>query len=97
MTHRRSLDLFQLRRQTGLCQHDFWKQVGVTQSTGCRYESGQTVPEPVLILVKLVYVEKLPLAKLNRMDLAIGALMREEFGVLYERLKTGLLEQRTDL
>lgn len=88
--HHPPTDLYRLRRKTRLNQHDFWKQVGVTQSAGSRYESGRPVPEPVLILIDLVYVQKLPLKKLNATDHAIGAMLREEYAQLYEELAQSL-------
>ena len=42
-----------LRYGKGLTQHDFWGQIGVTQSGGSRYESGRDVPKPVEELVRL--------------------------------------------
>lgn len=46
-----------LRRQAGLSQKAFWKPLGVTQSTGCRYESGDLpLPPSVRILLVAVYV-----------------------------------------
>ncbi|MEC5207423.1 transcriptional regulator with XRE-family HTH domain [Vogesella perlucida] len=42
-----------LRSGKELNQHDFWAQVGVTQSGGSRYESGRNVPKPVAELVRL--------------------------------------------
>ena len=49
-------ELVALRHSTGLNQTQFWKKVGLTQSTGSRYENGRTLPKPVATLVHLIYV-----------------------------------------
>jgi len=43
------------RKDLNLTQVEFWRKVGVVQSTGCRYESGKHIPEPVKMLLKTVY------------------------------------------
>lgn len=83
-----------LRETSRLNQHDFWQKVGVTQSTGCRYEAGKPMPVSVKMLLQLVYVEQVPLKQLNGMDMAIGALMRNEFQGLYDNLAAGLHAQK---
>jgi transcriptional regulator with XRE-family HTH domain len=45
-----------LREQSGLTQKVFWSSIGLTQSGGCRYENGQSVPKPVRILIFANYV-----------------------------------------
>lgn len=47
--------LVQLRKALGLNQSQFWSRLGITQSSGSRYESGRNVPKPVQLLVDLVY------------------------------------------
>jgi DNA-binding transcriptional regulator YiaG len=47
--------LKEVRRKLGLNQGNFWKGVGITQSGGSRYESGQNVPKPVCALIRVVY------------------------------------------
>ena len=44
-----------IRKRLGLGQAAFWSRVGVTQSAGSRYESGRSIPRPVVILMKLAY------------------------------------------
>lgn len=44
-----------LRLKLGLTQMEFWGRVRVTQSGGCRYESGRDMPKPVSLLLHLVY------------------------------------------
>lgn len=48
----------ELRRKLGLTQSQFWKRVGVGQSGGSRYESGRDMPEPVVMLLGVVYLGK---------------------------------------
>ncbi|KDR25934.1 helix-turn-helix domain-containing protein [Caballeronia zhejiangensis] len=48
-----------LRDTLGLTQTDFWKAVGLTQSGGCRYEKGRSIPRPYRLLIFLVHVAKL--------------------------------------
>lgn len=73
-TTRRTLfaagDLRGLRKLLGINQTDFWTPVGVTQSGGCRYESGRDVAGPVLELVRLYWVEGIEFAKLNRAEVS---------------------------
>ncbi|SUA25262.1 Uncharacterised protein [Neisseria gonorrhoeae] len=47
-------------------QIDFWGKVGVTQSGGSRYETGRKMPKPVRELLRLVHIECLDLAKVNK-------------------------------
>ena len=46
-------DLIKERTQSGLNQTAFWSRFGVTQSGGSRYESGRSIPKPLLILIQL--------------------------------------------
>jgi len=46
------------REQNRMNQTDFWSRVGTTQSGGSRYESGRDVPEPVEMLLNVVYGTK---------------------------------------
>lgn len=48
-------DAKELRGKLGLNQTDFWARLGVTQSGGCRYESGRDIPKQVILLLHLVY------------------------------------------
>ena len=41
------------RKKQGINQKDFWKQYGVTQSGGSRYESGRNVSKPLAVLMRL--------------------------------------------
>ena len=76
-----------IRKNLGLNQMDFWSQIGVTQSGGSRYESGRPMSKPVRELLRLVYVQGVPLATANGADLRIAALLREHKPALYEELR----------
>lgn len=52
-------DYRKVRRQLDLNQTEFWGRVGVTQSGGCRYESGRKPPKHVAVLAHLIYVDML--------------------------------------
>ncbi|GJH00258.1 DNA-binding transcriptional regulator [Paraburkholderia terrae] len=49
----------ELRKRLGMTQPDFWGAVGLTQSGGCRYEKGGSIPRPYRILIFLVHVARL--------------------------------------
>lgn len=42
-----------LRKSLNQNQVTFWRDLGVTQSGGSRYENGRTIPKPVLMLIKI--------------------------------------------
>lgn len=48
-------DARRLRRKRSMNQLEFWSPLGVTQSGGSRYESGQNMPRATLLLLNLVY------------------------------------------
>lgn len=61
-------EVLTMRDKAGTNQTQFWAKVGVTQSGGSRYETGHcSIPEPVAILLDLVYGIKGPqlLAKMR--------------------------------
>ena len=76
--------LRELRRKLGLNQTEFWQAVGVTQSGGCRYEAGRNMPKPVAELVRIVYLEKVDLAKINGHDIKLIEYLKENLPDLYE-------------
>ena len=41
------------RKERRLSQADFWVPLGITQSTGSRFESGREIPGPIQILLNL--------------------------------------------
>jgi transcriptional regulator with XRE-family HTH domain len=56
MARKKKLDFSNIaadRKKEGINQKDFWKQYGVTQSGGSRYESGRNIPKPLTILLWL--------------------------------------------
>ena len=66
---------------------DFWSQIGVTQSGGSRYESGRPMSKPVRELLRLVYLQRVPLATANGTDLRVAELLRETKPAVYEQLR----------
>lgn len=44
-----------MRKKLGLNQQTFWGKLGLTQSAGSRYESGRTIPKPVVQLLTMAY------------------------------------------
>ncbi|WP_373741156.1 helix-turn-helix domain-containing protein [Neisseria sp.] len=76
-----------IRKKLGMNQMDFWSRIGVTQSGGSRYESGRNMPKPVRELLRLVHIEHVDLAKVNRDDLAIASLLKNRDPELYASLK----------
>ena len=53
------------RKELKLNQADFWRELGVTQSGGSRYESGRTIPSPTRKLIHLMHVIGLDYYKLE--------------------------------
>lgn len=71
------LDVRLLREFSGLNQTDFWDSVGITQSGGSRYESGERrLPKPVQHLLRLVYIEKIDLESVHRKDMDLLSYLR---------------------
>ena len=79
-----------IRKKLGLNQMDFWSQIGVTQSGGSRYESGRSMSKPVRELLRLVFLQRVPLVTANGDDLRIAALLREQKPALYEELRVSV-------
>ena len=77
----------EIRKKLGLNQNEFWSKIGVTQSGGSRYESGRNMPKPVRELLRLVHIERVDLAKVNREDLAVASLLKNRDPELYASLK----------
>lgn len=44
-----------MRKQIGVNQTQFWAPLGVTQSAGCRYENGRTIPKPIRMLIAIAH------------------------------------------
>ncbi|EMS5355426.1 helix-turn-helix transcriptional regulator [Neisseria gonorrhoeae] len=79
-------DVKAIRKKTGMNQIDFWGKVGVTQSGGSRYETGRKMPKPVRELLRLIHIECLDLAKVNKKDMEIAALLKKHHPDLYAEL-----------
>jgi predicted transcriptional regulator len=83
----KKLDLVTLRKSTGLTQTDFWDPLGVTQSGGARYEMGRRLPKPVQQLLRLVYIEKVDLDRIKRVDMDLLEYLKTEDKTTYQRLR----------
>lgn len=71
------VDIRSMRKKLGMNQESFWSRLGVTQSGGCRYETGRDMPEPTQKLFDLAYGAT-PLKALAKLR-----------GVTVEELKAG--------
>ncbi len=83
----------EIRRQLGMNQYQFWTKIGVTQSGGSRYESGRSMPKPVVELLRLVHVERIDLSKVKRVDFDILEHMKSQHPDMYERLHMAVQKQ----
>lgn len=77
----------EIRRRLRLNQHQFWSQIGVTQSGGSRYESGRRMPKPVRELLRLVHIEGVELSKARGHDLHLVTHLKAKNPRLYRRLR----------
>ncbi len=78
----------EIRRTLGLNQSDFWKRLGVTQSGGSRYESGQKIPKAVHELLNIIYARGIDTEKLVHDDFSVMSYLKTREPLLYELLKT---------
>jgi hypothetical protein len=81
------IDPKSVRRKLGLNQQDFWSRIGVTQSGGSRYEGGRRMPKPVLELLRVVHVERIDLSRVNREDMELIALLKDNKPEVYAQLR----------
>lgn len=81
------IDARAIRRKIGLNQQAFWAQVGVTQSGGSRYESGQNMPRSVSQLLRLVHVEQIDIAKIRKEDFEVIEYLKAKNPGLLKELK----------
>ena len=86
----------EIRAVTGLNQSEFWRQIFVNQTAASRYESGRPMPAPTAELFRLVHIEHIALASINRVDLLIAAHLKREMQDLYESLKTIVSRSTTE-
>ena len=75
-----------LRRSLGMNQQQFWASAGITQSGGSRYESGRRIPQPVALLLDIIYVKGIDLQQLEARDMAILAHLKTQHPDLYASL-----------
>ena len=80
------LDPRALRRSLDLNQSDFWHALGVSPSGGSRYERGQKMPPPTMMLFDLVYVQKINLERIEACDISILYYLRVDQPDLYAKL-----------
>jgi transcriptional regulator with XRE-family HTH domain len=81
------LDPRDIRRRSGLNQHEFWGRIGVTQSGGSRYEGGREMPKPVKELLRLVHVEQIDLTRIKRDDFEIVEYLKAADPEQYRNLR----------
>ena len=67
-----SEEVLELRRKSGLSQPEFWNRFGVTQSGGCRYETGRDIPPPVQVLLNIAFGNP------KTCDMTVRGLRRED-------------------
>ena len=53
------------RKKLGLSQSEYWNPLGVEQSSGSRYESGQAIPTPVQKLAILAYRDNIAIPEIR--------------------------------
>ena len=82
-----------LRSRLGMNQTEFWSKIGVTQSGGSRYESGNSIPRPVQMLLKLVHVNNIDLEKINPEHIAIASHLQKTNPGLYKTLQQEALKE----
>jgi transcriptional regulator with XRE-family HTH domain len=82
----------EIRRRLRLNQHQFWSQIGVTQSGGSRYESGRRMPKPVRELLRLVHIEGIELSKARGNDFEVVSHLKAHNPRLYRRLRKEALK-----
>lgn len=54
---REKLDFVSVRLRTRMSQMHFWGKIGVSCSTGCKYERSGDAPQYIVLLVQLYYGE----------------------------------------
>lgn len=77
----------ELRQRLGLTQSEFWCALGVTQSSGSRYENGRVIPRPLHELMRIRYVEHIDTAKICGDDWAVVSHLKATAPELYEKLR----------
>ncbi len=91
---RQTPKLAALRRASGLSQTEFWRKVGITQSSGSRYEAGRRLPPPVAYLIDLIYVRGIDITMLHVNDMPILHYLQQSQPELYARLRQNMASAR---
>lgn len=63
--YEKPIDHKAMRKQLGLNQSEYWNPLGVDQSSGSRYESGQAIPKPVQKLAILAYRNNIAIPEIS--------------------------------
>lgn len=66
INHLNRHQLLEQRKQRGESQERFWRRFGVTQSSGSRFEAGESMPAPVALLLFLYLSEAIDDTHLER-------------------------------
>ncbi|MDC7689825.1 helix-turn-helix domain-containing protein [Vogesella indigofera] len=88
--HSEALNPRAIRRALAMGQMEFWTGIGVTQSSGSRYESGYAMPKPTCELLRLVYVEGINFSQLTKVDFEIAQYIKQKHPDLYHTLQSEL-------
>lgn len=76
-----------LRIANDLNQIEFWEKVGITQSGGSRYESGdRRMPPSLAEILRLTYIEHVDLKDVTRDSIDIAKLLKKDQPELYASL-----------
>lgn len=86
----------EIRHAKGLNQQQFWSVLGVTQSGGSRYESGRKMPNPVRELLRLVHIEGIDIAKVQREDVEIAEFLKAQEPEMYETVRKAVQKKNQD-
>ena len=82
-----STEIKAIRQNQCLIQSEFWEAVGVTQSGGSRYENGHTIPTQILELIRIIYIEGIPLEKIKGEYIRVALALREQNQDHYTQLQ----------
>ena len=82
-----STEIKAIRQNQCLNQSEFWEAVGVTQSGGSRYENGHTIPTQILELIRIIYIEGIPLEKIKGEYIRVALALREQNQDHYTQLQ----------
>ena len=83
----KNIDAREIRQELGMNQQQFWSALGITQSGGSRYESGQSMPKSVRELFRLLYVERIDIKSIKREDWEVAKYLKSQDQELFKSLK----------